>query len=95
MALRISQDGNRIIFKVKVVPGSSRTVVAGEMQDMLKVRVQAPPEKGKANECLTACLAQILGVKKKAVTIISGLTNPVKEIAVQGITAAEALQRLK
>ena len=44
--------------RVKVIPRSPRTEFAGEMADgTLKVRVAAPPEKGKANDALCAFLA--------------------------------------
>lgn len=72
-------------FTVKVVPGSSRTAFCGMHDGMLKIKVAAPPEKGKANKTLIDYLADVLAVKKKAVTIISGQTSPIKQIAVEGI----------
>ncbi len=93
-AVEIRQVGDGIMFRVKVIAASSRTAVAGEMQGMLKVKVQAPPEKGKANECLVDFLADRLGVRKKAVEIAAGRSNPVKEIAVHGMTVDAAMRRL-
>ena len=93
-ALRIIDSEDGVIFRVKVVPGSSKTQIAGEFDGMLKVRVSAPPEKGKANKCLTEYLAKILAVKKKDVRVVSGLTSPVKKIAVTGLTTKEAATRL-
>ena len=90
----ILEDAHGVIFTAKVVPGSSRTVVAGVLEDMIKIRVAAAPEKGKANQCLIAFLAQQLGVKKNAVEILSGHTNPVKQVRVAGISAVELLTRL-
>ncbi|MBE0535079.1 MAG: DUF167 domain-containing protein [Phycisphaerae bacterium] len=92
--VEIKQVGDRILFTVKVVPASSRTAMAGEMEGMLKVKVQAPPEKGKANDCLLAFLAGKLGVRKNAVEITSGMSHPVKQIAVQGLTVAGAKEKL-
>ena len=83
-----------MIFTAKVVPGSSRTAVAGVLADMVKVRVAAAPEKGKANQCLVAFLANQLGVRKNAVEIVSGQTQPVKRVRVAGISAAELLEKL-
>ena len=82
------------MFTAKVVPGSSRTAVAGVLGDMVKVRVAAAPEKGKANQCLVAFLAKQLGVKKGAVEIVSGQTQPIKLVRVTGISAAELLEKL-
>ena len=76
--LELQADGDRIAFVAKIVPGSSRTAVVGLLDGMLKIKVAAPPEKGKANQCLIAFLAGQLGVKKKAITIVTGQTNPVK-----------------
>jgi len=61
---------------------------------MVKVRVAAPPEKGKANQCLVAYLAGQLGVKKNQIDIIAGHTNPVKQVRVEGISAATLLEKL-
>lgn len=52
---------------------------------MVKIKVAAPPEKGKANTALVDYLAGVLAVKKTAVSIVSGQTSPVKQISVEGI----------
>jgi uncharacterized protein (TIGR00251 family) len=90
----IQENAGGIVFTAKIVPGSSRTAVSGVLEDMIKIRVAAPPEKGKANQCLTAFLAKQLGVKKNAVAILSGQTSPVKQVGVTGISAAELLEKL-
>ncbi|NLW83149.1 MAG: DUF167 domain-containing protein [Phycisphaerae bacterium] len=72
-------------FTVKVVPGSSRTAYCGMYGGMVKIKVAAPPEKGKANTALVDYLAGVLAVKKTAVSIVSGQTSPVKQISVEGI----------
>ncbi|MBP7051916.1 MAG: YggU family protein [Phycisphaerae bacterium] len=90
----IQQDSDGVLFTAKIVPGSSRTTVAGVLADMVKIRVAAPPEKGKANECLIAFLAQQLGVKKNAVTILAGQTNPVKQVHIAGVSRATLLEKL-
>ena len=90
----ILEDGAGVVFTAKVVPGSSRTAVAGLLGDMIKIRVAAPPEKGKANECLIAYLARQLGVKKNAIEILSGHANPVKQVRVAGVSAAKLVEKL-
>ena len=52
---------------------------------MVKIRLAAAPEKGKANAALIAYLADLLSVKKKAVSILSGQTCPIKQICVEGV----------
>jgi len=94
-SLSIQQVPGAILFTVKVVPGSSKTAVAGLLGSMLKVKVSAPPEKGKANESLTEFLAKRLGVKPRNIQIIAGTSNPVKQIRVEGITPDRLTQILK
>ena len=69
--------------RVKVIPRSARTEIAGEMADgTLKVKVAAPPEKGKANEALCAFLAAHYKVPRASVTIVSGHGSPLKLVRV-------------
>jgi uncharacterized protein len=92
--LTIQKVEGGVVFAAKIVPGSSRTCICGLLNGMLKVKVAAPPEKGKANECLIAFLAKQIGVKKKCVSIISGQTNPVKHVKISGISAETLLKKL-
>ncbi|MGI9178416.1 MAG: DUF167 domain-containing protein, partial [Pirellulales bacterium] len=39
-------------LRVKIVPGSSRNEIVGWLGDALKIKVTAPPEKGKANDAV-------------------------------------------
>ena len=48
-------------IRVKAVPGSSRSRIAGVLGDRLKIQVAAPPEDGKANKAVAEVLAQWLG----------------------------------
>jgi len=90
----IQEDAGGVVFAVKVVPGSSRTTVSGLLDSMIKIKVAAPPEKGKANECLIAFLAKQLGIRKNAIDILAGQTNPVKQVRVAGLSAATLRERL-
>ncbi len=93
--LAIEEHNNGVVFVAKIVPGSSgQTRICGLLDEMLKVKVSAAPEKGKANQCLIKFLAKHLGVKKNAVSIISGTTSPVKHILVLGTSADTLLKKL-
>jgi uncharacterized protein (TIGR00251 family) len=63
--------------------------------EMVKIKVTAPPEKGKANQCLVEFLAKKLGVKKNAISIIAGQTNPVKQVQVLGVSTDSLKEKLK
>ena len=70
-------------LRVKVVPRSPRTEMAGEMADgTLKIHVAAPPDKGQANEELCAFLARHYRVPKGSVEILSGHTATRKLVRV-------------
>ena len=90
--LTIREVSGGVVLAVKIVPGSSRSSIGGLLDGMLKVKISAPPEKGKANQCLVKFLAKQLGVKRNAIRIISGQTRPVKHVEVLGISA-ETLQK--
>jgi len=92
--LAIREAEEAVVFKVKVVAGGSQTCICGLLDRMLKVKVAAAPEKGKANQCLVGFLAKRLDIKKNAVSIISGQTNPVKQVRVLGVSAEEVLNKL-
>lgn len=70
---------------VKVVPGSSRNQIVGWLGDALKIKVMAPPEKGKANEAVIGLLADALGLSTADVSVESGHTSAAKVIAVAGM----------
>jgi uncharacterized protein (TIGR00251 family) len=70
---------------IKVVPGASRTEVAGVLGDRLKVRVAAPPEGGKANRALVEVLSRWLGVRD--VEIVAGHSSAEKVVRVSGVSA--------
>ena len=93
MELDLKSDGDGSLFTVKAVPGSSRTSLGGVLDGMLKVRLAAPPEKGRANACLTDFLAGLFGVKKNAVSLVSGRSSAVKQIKVKGISP-EAIRQI-
>ena len=90
--LIIRQIADGVSFKVKVVPGSSRTTIGGTLGGMLKVKVAAADEKGKANAALIKFLAGELAVKRNSIRIVSGQSSPVKEIVIDGILAEQVIK---
>ena len=92
--LAVQEVDQGVILMAKIVPGSSRTAISGLLDEMLKIKVAAPAEKGKANRCLLEFLAKRLRIKRKAISIISGKNSPVKHIQVLGITAEILSQKL-
>jgi uncharacterized protein (TIGR00251 family) len=70
---------------VKVVPGSSRNQIVGWLGDALKIKVMAPPEKGKANEAVIDLLAEALNISTDDIEVVSGHSSPSKIVAITGM----------
>lgn len=70
-------------IRVKVIPKSSRTELAGILPDgTWKIKVAAAPEKGRANRALCEFLAEHFRVAKSKVRIVSGDASHLKRIHV-------------
>ncbi|NLH16809.1 MAG: DUF167 domain-containing protein [Phycisphaerae bacterium] len=88
------QSDSPALLTVKVVPGSSRTQVAGKLGDMIKIKIAAPPEKGKANECLIDFLSETLGCRRHDIQLVRGQSQPVKQLQIAGLSLETIRQRL-
>ena len=44
---------------IRVQPNSSKDEILGWVEDVLRIRIKAPPENGKANESLVSLLASV------------------------------------
>jgi len=75
-------------FAVKVVPGASRSRVAGSLGPAIKLAVAAPAERGQANAAVIELLAAALRIRRADVEIIAGHAQPQKRVRVRGISAA-------
>jgi uncharacterized protein (TIGR00251 family) len=85
-----------IRLAVQITPNAKKTEVIGVMEDVLKIRLQAQPIEGKANEALIRYLADALDVPKKAVHLTHGHTNKRKivEVAASRLTVSGVRQVL-
>jgi len=81
-------------IRVRVSPGAREDAIVGWQGDALKVRVKAPPERGRANQAVCDLLAELLGVARSAVTVERGHGSRDKVLAVDGLTEGEVLERL-
>ena len=83
--LRVQARGGAVRFAVHVQPRAKRTEVAGVHGDALRVRLNAPPVDGAANEELIGFLARSLGVPQRAVRIVTGITARAKVVEIEGV----------
>jgi uncharacterized protein (TIGR00251 family) len=84
---RYSADG--ISIALRVTPRGGRDDIDGieimsDGRPVVKVRVRAIAEGGEANRAVTDLLARALGVRKRDVRVLSGVTSRQKQVAVDG-----------
>lgn len=60
---------------VQVAPNAKKSEVMAVLEDAIKIRLQAPPLDGRANEELIRFLAHSLGLPKSAIRLTHGQTN--------------------
>jgi uncharacterized protein (TIGR00251 family) len=68
--------------------------VAGRLEDVYRLQVTAPPVDGKANEACISFFAEVAGVARSRVRIVSGLTGRMKIVEIEGIGQEEMERRL-
>lgn len=89
-AWSISEADGGVIFSVRVVPRSSRNQIIGVVDGVLKIKLTAPPVEGAANAALIEFVAEWLGVRRGAVSIVSGDKARNKIMRVSGVTREQA-----
>jgi hypothetical protein len=70
-------------IRAKIIPKSSLNIVMSEMDGSLRVKLTAPPEKGKANEQLVEILAKHYNIKKSKIRILKGHTSHEKILEIE------------
>ena len=78
---------------IKVHPRAKRTALAGKLGVAWKLSLAAPPVDGKANEECVRFFAELAGVPRSRVRIVTGLTNRNKVVEIDGV-ADERLKAL-
>ena len=78
-----------------VQPRAKRTEVVGWHDHAIKIRLQAPPVDGAANEELVRFIAERLGVPRSAVHIVSGKTSRRKRLSLENTSRLQVLQALQ
>jgi uncharacterized protein (TIGR00251 family) len=81
-------------LKIRVTPGARREEIPGWLGDALRVRVSAPPERGKANQAAARLVAAALDLPPRQVTLERGATSRDKVLKIEGLTDEEILRRL-
>jgi len=93
MRARTARDAATL--RVRVQPRASRDAITGFRDDVLSMRVSAPPVEGAANAAVTALLAEALGVAPSTVRVVRGEHGRDKVVRIDGLTDAQARARLE
>jgi uncharacterized protein len=82
-------------LRIRVSPGARRTELVGRQGEGWKVRVAAPPERGRANDAVLKLLAERLRIAPAELTLVSGARARDKVVELRGLGADEADRRLE
>ena len=91
-AVSISRGKAKILLRA--YPNASGNEVVGFVDRVWRVKIAAPPIRGKANRELITFLSHLLGVGKDSVNIIKGHTTRSKVIVIDGLSQEEVMKRL-
>ncbi len=83
------------LVRLRVTAGASRDAIAGWQGDVLRLRVAAPPERGKANEAALRLLATALGLERRRLRLVRGATSREKLVQVEGVEEEDLKARLR
>ena len=79
---------------IRAHPRAKRSAVAGKLGDAWKLDLAAPPAEGRATEECVRFLAELAGVPRSRVRVITGATARTKIVEVEGVTQEELEARL-
>ncbi len=82
----IQEKEGGVTLRVKVVPRASKSMIAGEIDGALKIRIASPPVDGAANDELIKFLAKQFGIGRGSIQILSGQTSKTKLVFVNGVS---------
>lgn len=74
---------SRLRLALQVVPNASKSEVAGAAEGALRIRLQAQPIEGRANEELVRLLARLLGLPKSAIAVVQGQASRCKLVEIR------------
>ncbi|MBI5640492.1 MAG: DUF167 domain-containing protein [Nitrospirae bacterium] len=79
-----TKDG--IVIEVKVEPRSSKKGISGVMENVLKVKLTAPPVDNAANEQLIEVISGVTGIRKSDIRIVRGVSSKRKAVEIKGVS---------
>lgn len=83
-----------MLISVRAYPHAARNEVTAFIDGVFRVKVAAPPVKGKANKELITFLSQVLGINKDMISITRGHATRNKLINIDGLSREDIMERL-
>lgn len=93
--IEITDHPEGSVLPVRAQPGARRQGIVGEQGGALKLSVTAPADQGKANKALSELIAELFGLKKSQVELLSGPTHRDKKFLLRGVGAAAMQAKLQ
>lgn len=87
----VSEHAAGVTVRVRVVPGASRSEIKGRYGDVIKIRVSAPPERGRANRAVVDLFEQLVGGSAE---IVRGSSSEFKTVLIRGVDRARVVEAL-
>jgi uncharacterized protein (TIGR00251 family) len=83
------ERGDLLTITLQVQPRGRKTEIVGVHDEVLKVKVAAPPVDGAANEELLRFFSEFLDVPKSRIALKQGAQSRRKVIQVSGVSTAD------
>jgi uncharacterized protein YggU (UPF0235/DUF167 family) len=94
LARVIERAGEDAVLRVRVIPRSGTTRLAGIRANALLIRLAAAPVAGEANAALVTFVARLLSIPRRCVTLAAGERSRDKRLRLTGLDAATVADRL-
>ncbi len=85
----ISETTEGIKVLLYIQPQASKNQIIGLHNGALKVKIQAPPVEGKANDEIIFYFSKLLKIPKSRLQILKGDLSRHKTLFIEGISASE------
>ncbi|MEW6381041.1 MAG: DUF167 domain-containing protein [bacterium] len=89
-----SPPSDRATISVRIQPNAAKSELVEIRDEVLKIRISAPPVDGKANKEFMRFLARVLKVSASQISIVGGQTGRSKVVRILGIDQDTCWQRL-
>ncbi len=87
-------DSHSVKINLRVIPRAKRDAIEGFSANVLRVRVTAAPQDGKANQAVVKLLARHLRLSRSSVVITSGAKSRDKVVEIFGLDEASIRERV-